>query len=76
MTDYQSSRYALDCGVRQNGLTLLKLFSLYRNELIAELSHLRVGSYLGDVCINNNSYADDMLLQAQSISAVRKLVTV
>ncbi|CAK1585600.1 unnamed protein product [Parnassius mnemosyne] len=44
--------------------------------LIRELSSMRVGCHIGKVCVNNNSYADDMVLLAPSVSALRALLGV
>lgn len=66
----------LECGVRQGGLSSPSLFCLYVNELIERLSSMHVGCYINDVCVNNLSYADDMVLLAPSISALRKLIAV
>lgn len=51
----------LESGVMQGGLTSPKLFNLYVNELIVELSRMRVGCSLDGDCINNISYADDIM---------------
>ncbi|KAL0810179.1 hypothetical protein ABMA28_010967 [Loxostege sticticalis] len=70
----RSDVYGLQCGVRQGGLSSPKLFNLYMNRLIEELSSTYVGCHVGGVCINNISYADDMVLLSPSIGALRKLL--
>lgn len=60
--DTFSDEYMLECGVRQGGLTSPKLFNIYMDELIGELSSMRVGCSIDGVSINNISYADDMVL--------------
>lgn len=65
----------LECGVRQGGLSSPLLFNLYINALVEELSSMRVGCYVDGVCCNNFSYADDMVLLAPSIGALRKFVS-
>lgn len=73
--DTFSDEYRLECGVRQGGLTSPSLFNLYINELIEGLSSIHVGCYIDGTCVNNLSYADDMVLLAPSINALRKLVS-
>lgn len=74
--DSTSSDYRLECGVRQGGLTSPDLFNLYVNGLIEELRGSMVGCYLGNVCVNNISYADDMVLLSPSIKGLRKLLSI
>lgn len=69
-----SGAYGLECGVRQGGVSSPQLFNLYVNELIDGLSRQPFGCYVDGVCVNNISYADDMVLLAPSISALRKLL--
>ncbi|KAG7306499.1 hypothetical protein JYU34_009135 [Plutella xylostella] len=69
-----SDTYGLDCGVRQGGLTSPKLFNLYVNRLVGELSGAGVGCSIDGNFVNNISYADDMVLLSPSISALRKLI--
>ncbi|XP_048480375.1 uncharacterized protein LOC125489232 [Plutella xylostella] len=69
-----SSEYRLECGVRQGGLTSPDLFNLYVNDLIVELRSTRIGCHIGDVYINNLSYADDMVLLSPSIEGLRRLL--
>jgi hypothetical protein len=71
-----SEPYRMECGVRQGGLTSPKLFNLYVDQLVRELSGMRVGCHIGNVCVNNISYADDMVLLAPSVSALRALLGV
>ncbi|XP_063538392.1 uncharacterized protein LOC134747710 [Cydia strobilella] len=61
-----SEEYRLECGVRQGGRTSHKLFNLYINALIEELSSIHVGCHISGVCMNNISYADDMVLLSPS----------
>ncbi|XP_045537877.1 uncharacterized protein LOC123721879 [Papilio machaon] len=72
--DKLSSPYSLNCGVRQGGITSAKLFNLYINDLIVELSSKKIGCRIDDVSINNISYADDMVLLSPTIRAMRNLL--
>lgn len=69
-----SGPFRLQCGVRQGGLTSPRLFCLYMNQLIDELSNTRAGCSVGGQCFNNISYADDMVLLSPSVCALRKLL--
>jgi hypothetical protein len=71
-----SGEYRLECGVRQGGLSSPRLFSLYVNRLIEELSNTMIGCSIDGTFVNNISYADDMVLLSPSISALRTLVSV
>lgn len=71
-----SDEYYMKCGVRQGGLTSPRLFNIYVNDLIGELSNTHVGCFVDDVCVNNLSYADDMVLLSPSIGGLRKLLRV
>lgn len=66
--------YRLECGVRQGGLTSPKLFNLYLNALTEELSSTHVGCYISGTCLNNISYADDMVLLSASVCGLSKLL--
>lgn len=70
-----SDPYINECGVRQGGLTSPTLFNVYMNELIVSLSSQHVGCYIDGVCVNNMSYADDMVLLSASICGLRKLLS-
>lgn len=71
-----SDEYSLECGVRQGGLTSPRLFNIYVNQLIEELSSMHVGCHIDDICVNNLSYADDMVLLSPSIGGLRQLLKV
>ncbi|CAG9133706.1 unnamed protein product [Plutella xylostella] len=74
--DTMSNDYRLECGVRQGGLTSPDLFNLYINDLIEELRGTGIGCHVGGVCVNNLSYADDMVLLSPSIKALRRLLAI
>lgn len=71
-----SDMYRLGCGVRQGGLTSPRLFSLYMNKLIVELSRTNIGCHIDGICVNNISYADDMVLLSPTIGALRRLLLI
>ncbi|CAH2094329.1 unnamed protein product [Euphydryas editha] len=72
--DKFSVPYGLECGVREGGIRSPKLFNLYINDLIVELSSKKVGCRIDDISINNISYADDMVLLSPSVRALRELL--
>lgn len=74
--DSVSETYRLECGVRQGGLSSPRLFNLYVNQLIEQLSSANVGCHIDGVCVNNISYADDMVLLAPSVGALRSLLSI
>jgi hypothetical protein len=71
-----SEPYGLECGVRQGGLSSPTLFNLYVDALIEELSSTHAGCHVGGICVNNISYADDMVLLAPSVGALRQLLAI
>lgn len=60
--------------MRQGGITSPRLFNLYINRLIDELRSTHVGCHIDGTCVNNISYADDMVLLCPSISGLRWLL--
>ncbi|XP_062531462.1 uncharacterized protein LOC134201160 [Bombyx mori] len=64
----------MECGVRQGGLTSSKLFNPYVNALIEELSSIHVGCHIDEICLNNISYADDMVLLSAWACGLSKLL--
>lgn len=71
-----SDPYRLECGVRQGGLTSPTLFNLYINELLEALGKTHIGCHIDTVCMNNLSYADDMVLLSASACGLRKLLSI
>ncbi|XP_026331758.1 uncharacterized protein LOC113239109 [Hyposmocoma kahamanoa] len=69
-----SDAYRLKCGVRQGGLTSPKLFNLYVNELVVALSSKPVGCHVDGICVNNISYADDMVLLGPTAGSIAELL--
>ena len=63
-------------GVRQGGILSPTLFNVYMDELSRNLTHLRVGCNIDNVCVNHLFYADDTVLLAPSPAALQKLINV
>lgn len=74
--DVLSDTYGLECGVRQGGITSPKLFNLYMNELIVELSSIPVGCKINGTSVNNLSYADDMVLLGPTAGSIRQMLSI
>ena len=71
------SQYFPICnGVRQGGISSLRLFALYVNQLTNRLIACKAGCYFNDMCINHVLYADDICLLAPSASAMQSLLDV
>ena len=61
-------------GVKQGGVLSPLMFSVYIDNLLTLLSNARVGCYLGDVLCGALEYADDIVLLAPTLSALRVLL--
>ncbi|XP_061723608.1 uncharacterized protein LOC133529812 [Cydia pomonella] len=58
------------------GLSSPRLFNLYINDLLEELSSSGVGCSIDGKFVNNISYADDMVLLCPSVRALQMLVDI
>ena len=70
-------RFKLSAGVRQGGLLSPVLFAVYMDPLILKLRKLTVGCKIVDHfygCLRN--YADDIMLLAHSVNAMRRMLSV
>ena len=59
--------YDINQGVRQGGILSPFLFKLYIDELLSDISDLKVGCRLGLIRLNIIGYADDLVLIADSV---------
>jgi hypothetical protein len=55
-------------------LTSPSLFNLYVNALLEALGKTHIGCHIDTVCLNNLSYADDMVLLSASACGLQKLL--
>ena len=61
-----SQQWKIVRGLRQGGVTSAFLFNIYINDILDEISNLKVGCKIGINKINIFAYADDMILMAPS----------
>ena len=61
-------------GVRQGGVTSAFLFNIYINDILDEISNLKVGCKIGINKINIIAYADDMILMAPPVRSLQLLI--
>ena len=61
-------------GTRQGGLSSPFLFNLFYQDMIQDLSNMKVGICINDATYNVFCYADDILLCSASVSGLQKLI--
>jgi len=71
-----SGRFNVGNGVRQRGVLSPILFNVFIEDLSYELSLLKIGCRLNNVCYNHVNYADDSVLLAPTPEALQKLINV
>ena len=52
--------FSITNGVRQGGILSPYLFNIYMDQLSVKLNQLDIGCCIGDKCLNNLMYADDI----------------
>ena len=71
-----SAPFNIGNGVRRGGVLSPSLFCRYINDLLLELASTKAGCYIGNLCYNLLSYADDLVLCAPSWVALQSLIDV
>ena len=69
-----SEGFGMKNGIRQGSCLSPKLFPIYVDELNTLLTDTRIGCHVAGVCMNNFSYADDMVLASPDAKSLNKLL--
>ena len=69
-----SKSFKIFNGVKQSGVLSPVLFSIYIDELIKMVRNTGAGCFVGSKCCSILVYADDILLLAPTVTALRKLM--
>jgi len=73
---FMSDFFVLSSSIRQGGVLSPYLFVVYIDSVIMKVAASNVGCHIKWICINILIYADDILLLAPSISALKELIHV
>ena len=69
-----SSSFNMETGVKQGSVLSAYLFTLYMDNLVNALIDTRVGCMMGSRLVNTLVYADDVVLIAPSVGALKILL--
>ena len=72
--DKISDLFHVTNGVRQGGILSPYLFSVYIDDITAELNLLRIKCVIGNMIINHILYADDIVLIYHSSRGLHELI--
>ena len=71
-----SEEFSVPMGTKQGGISSPKFFSLYINELAAELRQSGFGCHIATIFVGAILFADDVALVAPSRFALQKMVDI
>lgn len=71
-----SEAFGMKNGIRQGSCLSPKLFPIYVDELNTRLRDSRIGCHVAGVCMNNFSYADDMVLASPDAKSLNKMLDI
>ena len=72
----ESVTYQCIKGIRQGGQLLPLLYNVHTDELNNPPSSENQACYVANCCVNNLSYADDMVMLAPTLSALQMLLDI
>ena len=66
--------FSITNGVRKGGILSPYQFNIYMDQLSVKLNQLDIGCCIGDKCLNNLMYADDICCFALCFEGLQRLV--
>ena len=74
--NHYSQQFEVTNGVRQGGVLLPLLFSVYVDELLDKLKQNNTGCHIGHHFMGALGYADGLILQCTSVSGINKMIKI
>ena len=72
----KSSAFKMNNGIKQGSCISPYLFCLYVDELNIELKRSNIGCHVADVCTNNFSFADDLVVLGPDAKSLNQLLEI
>ena len=72
----KSNSFEINNGVKQGAIISPPLFGLYINPLLMKLQQCKQGCYMGNICANAFTYADDIVILAPTCTALNSLIKI
>ena len=76
LADMRSTPFQITNGTRQGSVISPVLFSVYLDDLLAELRKLQLGCHIGGYWLGGCGYADDLILLAPSRDVLQRMLEV
>jgi hypothetical protein len=74
--DYLTPTFDVTNGIKQGGVLAPILFTLYIDELLTRLKASGVGCHLGHIFMGALAYADDLMLLAPTLHALKRMLSI